>query len=88
MNVQQVLAGLQQGLVLVETLMPAVALAGPQGAAAAAVIGALGKYGETILDEAQAADAAMETGDLAAIQASVMAIQAKNAALVTQIEAS
>lgn len=88
MDAQQVLAGLQQGLVLVEALSPAVALAGPQGAAAAAVIGALGKYGETVLEAAQSADVALAAEDLATIQASVAAIQARNAALVKQIQAS
>jgi hypothetical protein len=88
MDVKQTVTGLEQALPLLEAISPALALAGPPGLAAAAVINAIGKYAGTVLDAAQAESTALSDQDLASVQAAVAAIQQSNAVLAAQVATS
>jgi hypothetical protein len=85
MNVSQILTTLQQGTAMAEALAPILAMTGPQGAAAAALITGLGKYADAVLEGAQEAHVVLSSDDLAAIQAAVADLKAKNVVVAQEI---
>lgn len=79
---------LEDGLALTQKLAPLAALGGPAAGAIGGVIGQLAGLAGKVLPQIEADAAILGSGDLTKIKALQTQLQAENAALAAQIDAS
>lgn len=85
MDTKQILAGLRQGLEVVDKLAPLAALLGPQGAAVGKIVEGLTEVGQTVLERAQEGAVVLTSEDQDEIRSINHRLAAKNDELAQRI---
>ena len=87
-TLSQVESALEEGLAFVQQISPLASLGGPAAAAIGTVVGDIAGVADTLLTTVAGDASIIAGGNVAAITALQVQLQAANATLVAQIEAS
>ena len=85
MDLKQILAGLRQGLEVVDQLAPFAGVLGPQGAAIGKIVEGLTEVGQTVLERAQEGAVVLASEDQDEIREINQRLAAKNDHLAQRI---